>query len=187
MTTDRIAFALSGQVLLIKNLDVSVSMKIQDKDQSGQASSAASSEQGIKAKELRVTGAIPYSDEKQLQLLYALAEATEADGSAKRYRVNHEIPRLIKFREATFSGNVEAAKADGLHAWRVSFTLKEYFSVAEKRVLAADGGAGGAVGAQVQTAQGTSDAAETPEQLNAFERMLKKVNDTIGPAIGSDS
>lgn len=180
MTSERMTFALSGQVLRIKNLDVSVSMKIQDKDQSGQASSAAKSEQGIKAKELKVTGTIPYDDETQLQLLYSLAEATMAGGGAKRYRVNHELARTIKLREATFSGNVDASKEDGLSAWRVNFTLKEYFSVAEKKAQAAGGTA-----AQVQTAQGTTAAAETPEQLNGFERLLKGINDKIGPAFGS--
>lgn len=182
MATEYVAFALSGQVLNIKNLDVSVSMKIQDKDQSGQASSAAKSEQGIKAKELKVTGTIPYDDEQQLQLLYSLAEATDAGGAAKRYRVNHDLARTIKLREAVFSGNVDASKEDGLSAWRVNFSLKEYFSVAEKKaqVQAANG-----AGVQVQTSQGTSSATETPEQLDGFERFLKKVNDTIGPALGS--
>lgn len=175
--SDRIDFALSGQTIRMKNLDVSLSMRIQDKDQSGQASSTASAQQGIKAKEIKVRGLIPYDDEEQLTRLYALAEAQDSAGNNARYRVNHAMARAVKFREATFTGDVATQKASDLQAWDVSFSLREYFSVAEKK---AEMRAAGGTGAKVQTAQGTTAAADTPEELSWFERVLKKVDDKIG-------
>ena len=171
-------FALSGQPLLLLNLEVGVSMRLQDADQSGQSSGTASSQQGVKAKELKVSGLIPYSDESQLILLYQLAEAEDGNGR-RRYRVNHDVASAIKMREATFTGDVSATRAGSLQAWRVSFTLREYVSVAEKRAEAREAGGNGAV---VQTAGGTAPADEAPEHLTRFERILKYVNDAIGPA-----
>lgn len=173
-------FALSGRAIAMKNLDVSVSMRLQDKDQSGQASGTASSQQGVKAKELKVTGLIPYDDESQLTLLYQLAEAEESSGQRRRYRVNHATATLIKMREATFTGDVSATKAGELWAWQVSFTLREYVSVAEKKAEARAGAAAGS--AVAQTSQGTSGADEAPERLTRFEKVLQTINDAIGPA-----
>lgn len=179
--SDGVEFALSGRAVLLKNLDVSVSMQLKDKDQSGQASSTASSQQGTKAKELRVSGTIPYSESATLALLYELAEAEGEDGDRQRYRVNHETATLIKFRVAQFSGSVSASKDGRLQAWRVSFTLREYYSVAEKRAEASAAG-GGAV--TMQTAQGTASAEDAEASLTWFEKQLKRVNDAIGPPIG---
>lgn len=181
--SNRIELALSGQAIRLQSLKVSVSMKLQDKDQSGQASSTATSEQGTKGKELKISGLLPFTELDELTLIYSLAEAQRADGSKVRYRVNHEIARAIKFREATFSGEVGAVEESELMAWRVSFTLKEYFSTAERKAAA---GAGTGAPAQVQTSQGTSAAAETPEQLSRFERILQGINDRIGPAGGGN-
>lgn len=181
--SDRIDFALSGQAIRMKNLEVSVSMRIQDKDQSGQASSTASAQQGIKAKELKVTGLIPYDDEEQLTLLYSLAEAQDSAGNNARYRVNHDTARKIKFREATFTGDITASKASDLLAWQISFSLREYFSTAEKK---AEMRAAGGTGAKVQTAQGTTAATDTPEQLSWFEKVLKKVDTAIGSYDGGE-
>jgi len=180
--SDRIDFALSGQAIRMKNLEVSVSMRIQDKDQSGQASSTASAQQGIKAKELKVTGLIPYDDEAQLTLLYSLAEAQDSAGNNARYRVNHDTARKIKFREATFTGDVTASKAADLLAWQVSFSLREYFSVAEKKAEMRASGSG----AKVQTTQGTTAATDTPEELSWFEKVLKKVDTAIGSYDGGE-
>lgn len=176
MTHSQPELALSGQALLLRNLEVSVSMRLQDTDQSGQASGTASAQQGIKAKELKITGQIPFENPEILTLLYQLAEAEEGSGKRRRYRVNHDTATAIKMREATFTGDVSAAKAGELLAWRVSFTLREYNSVAEKKAEA-----GRRSGSVSQTSQGTSGAEESPEQLSGFEKVLEKINDWIGP------
>jgi hypothetical protein len=175
--TNIIVLALDGEAILLKNILVSPSMQIQDKDQSGQSSSTASAEQGIKGKELRVSGLIPFSEKEQLTRLFALAETKDASGKMKRYRVAHEVAQAIKFREATFSSNVDISPQTDLMAWLVNFTLKEYFSVAERKAMQA-GGTGGNVSAQ---GSGTASAEESPEKLSWFENVLKKVDTAIGP------
>ena len=179
--TQIIVLALDGEAILMKNILVTPSMQIQDKDQSGQASSTANAEQGIKGKELKVSGHIPFADKAQLTRLFALAEAKSASGGMKRYRVAHEVAQAIKFREATFSGNVDAAPQTDKMAWLVNFTLKEYFSVAERKAQQA---AAGGSKANAQTANGTGSAEESPEKLSWFENVLKKVDTAIGPAGG---
>ncbi|MDX6913941.1 hypothetical protein R9X49_02295 [Pectobacterium carotovorum] len=175
-----IVLALDGEAILLKNILVSPSMQIQDKDQSGQASSTANAEQGIKGKELKVSGLIPFAEKTQLTRLFALAEAKSADSSMKRYRVANEVAHAIKFREATFSGAVDAAPQTDKMAWLVNFTLKEFFSVAERKVAQAS--AKGGMGATVQTASGTGSADEGEEKLSWFESVLKKIDNKIGPA-----
>lgn len=155
-------------------------MQIQDKDQSGQASSTAKSEQGIKAKELKISGLILFSESARLTRLFALAEAKAGDGGMARYRVANEVAQAIKFREATFSGAIDAAPQTDKMAWLVNFTLKEIASVAEKRAAQAGGGTAGG-GTVAQNSTGTSAAEETPQQLTWFENVLKKIDTAIGP------
>ena len=186
--TDIIVIALDGEAILMKNILVSPSMQIQDKDQSGQASSTANSEQGIKAKELKVSGLIPFAEKDRLTRIFALAEAKDASGGMKRYRVANEVAQAIKFREATFSGNVDAAPQTDRMAWLVTFTLKEYYSVAERKAVKSDkpksaGGSGPNATAQNPGGSGGS-AEESPEKLSWFEGVLKKIDTAIG---GSES
>ncbi|NHB87199.1 hypothetical protein [Photorhabdus tasmaniensis] len=177
MTSEQIiVLALNGEAILMKNIIVTPSMQIQDKDQSGQASSTATAEQGIKSKELRVSGLIPFTDKTQLTRLFAIAEAREANGNMKRYRVAHEVAQAIKFREATFSGNIDAAQQTDKMAWLVNFTLKEYNSVAERRAARS-----AAVSANVQGAAGKNADADGQGQLSWFENVLKKIDTAIGP------
>lgn len=61
--------ALDGEGIAMQNMLVSPSMQFQEKDQSGQTSSTANAEQGIKAKELRVSGLVTFDDEAVLQRL----------------------------------------------------------------------------------------------------------------------
>ncbi|MEN3260722.1 hypothetical protein AAH678_30595 [Sodalis endosymbiont of Spalangia cameroni] len=175
-----ITLALDGEALPLKSLMVTPTMQFQEKDQSGQTSSTANAEQGIKPKELRVSGVIPFTESEVLTRLFALAEATEG-GRLKRYRVANHTAQAINFRLATFSGSIEAPKQDGKQAWLVTFTLREHLSVPEKK----DAREGSQTAAQKQSpgkgpASGTS-AAESDEQLSWFERkVLKPVNDVLG-------
>ncbi len=61
--------ALNGEAIPLKNLAVTPSMMFQDKDQSGQSSSTAVAEQGIKPKELRITGILPFTEHKAFSRL----------------------------------------------------------------------------------------------------------------------
>ncbi|CCW29822.1 conserved hypothetical protein [Xenorhabdus nematophila F1] len=174
-----ITLALDGEAIALKSLTVTPSVMFQDQDQSGQSSSTAVAEQGIKPKELRITGIIPFTEQKTLSRLFALAEAKD-NGNLKRYRVANLTAQAINFRIGTFTGTIDASKVDGKQAWQVTFTLREHLSVAEKR----DARATGAIPTKKQTGQDGAKAGEDPDKLSWFERkVLKPINDGIG---GSD-
>ncbi|OTA20165.1 hypothetical protein Xbed_01639 [Xenorhabdus beddingii] len=173
-----ITLALDGEAIPLKSLTVTPSMMFQDSDQSGQSSSTAVAEQGIKPKELRITGIIPFTEQKTLSRLFALAEAKE-NGNLKRYRIANLTAQAINFRIGTFTGTIDASKLDGKQAWQVTFTLREHLSVSEKR----DARAAGTISAKKQTGKGGAAAKEEPEKLSWFERkVLKPINDHIGAA-----
>ncbi|MBJ4819974.1 hypothetical protein JGF04_24220 [Salmonella enterica subsp. enterica serovar Rissen] len=174
--------ALNGEAILLKNMRVTVSQQFQDKDQSGQTSATTKSEQGAKGKELRISGEIPFKNPEILKRIFELASATDADGKRMKYRVAHEVARAVNFREATFSGMLDAPPQDGKMAWLVTFTLAEHVSEQEKR----EDRATGKTTAKKQTASSTGQsggqsAGEDEEKLTWFERrVLKPVNDALG-------
>lgn len=173
--------ALDGEGIALQNMLISPSMQFQEKDQSGQTSSTANSEQGIKAKELRVSGLLPFDDEAILQRLFQLASATAASGALKTYRVANATATAINFREATFTGQIDAVPQEDRLAWQISFTLREKGSVPEKRQARK----GNATASTKQTGTGgagSSTAADEPaDKLSWFEeKVLKPVNDALG-------
>ncbi|MCW6546991.1 hypothetical protein NE897_15075 [Yersinia ruckeri] len=176
--TQIVMLALDGEAIPLKGLTVTPTMQFQEKDQSGQTSSTATAEQGIKAKELRISGLVPFSTPEVLTRIFALAEAKGAGGGLKRYRVANQVAQAINFRQATFTGAIDAPKQDGKMAWLVTFTLKEFMSVPEKK----EARAGSKTEAKKQGAGGSgSDAAEDADKLSWFERkVLKPVNDALG-------
>ncbi|MBE5254181.1 hypothetical protein [Mixta mediterraneensis] len=171
--------ALNGEGIPLKNMRVTVSMQIQDKDQSGQTSTTTKAEQGVKGKELRISGEIGFSNTGLLKRIFELASATDAKGQRQKYRVAHEVARAVSFREATFTGNVDAPQQEGKMAWLVTFTLTEHVSVQEKREARVSGKT-----ATKQTggagAGGGKAAGESEEKMTWFERrVLKPVNDAL--------
>lgn len=171
--------ALDGEGITMQNMLVSPSMQFQEKDQSGQTSSTANAEQGIKAKELRVSGLITFDDQAVLQRLFQIASATESSGALKTYRVAHETATAINFREGTFTGQIDAVPQEDRLAWQVSFTLREKGSVPEKRQARNANKTGSTK--QTGAAGGTTSADETPDKMSWFEqKVLKPVNDALG-------
>ncbi|OAT46261.1 phage protein [Kluyvera georgiana ATCC 51603] len=174
--------ALNGEAIPLKNMRVTLTQQFQDKDQSGQTSATTKSEQGVKGKELRVSGEIPFKARDVLSRVFELATATDSSGQRQKYRVAHEMARAVNFREATFTGTIDAPQQDGKMAWLVTFTLTEHISVQEKREARADG----KTTAKKQTAGGAGtgggqDAAEDEEKMTWFERkVLKPVNNALG-------
>ncbi|HBM3076838.1 TPA: hypothetical protein O4E86_000878 [Klebsiella oxytoca] len=176
--------ALNGEGIPLKNMRVTLTMQFKDQEQSGQTSSTARSEQGTKGKELRVSGEVPFKTPDVLKRIFELASATGTDGKRQRYRVAHDVARAVGFREATFTGSLDAPQQDGRMSWLVTFTLTEYISVPEKR----EERAAGKTTAKTQTASetggaSTTAAGEDEEKLTWFEStVLKPVNDALGNA-----
>ncbi|MEG1111251.1 MAG: hypothetical protein RSE65_11095 [Hafnia sp.] len=153
--TQIIVLALDGEAILLKNITVSVTMQLPDKDLSGQASSTTAAEKGDKAKELRISGLIQFVDESILKRLFQLAEARGANGAKKRYRIANMTAEAVNMRQGIFSGGIDATEQRDKLAWQVTFTLKEQMSVPEK--ASARSNAKGKT-AQQQTANGSGDA-----------------------------
>ncbi|WP_455811883.1 baseplate complex protein [Pseudomonas graminis] len=180
--TSTATFALDGEGILLKSIRITLSMAFEEKDQSGQTSSTATAEQGIKAKELRVSGLIPFSEPEVLKRIFELASARDSGGKLKVYRIACLETRSVNFREGSFTGNIDAPRQDKEMAWLVTFTIKERLSVDEKKQARASGkitatkqGASGA------GAGGGVAAAEDEEKMTWFERkVLQPVNDSLG-------
>ena len=128
-----VQLALNGTPIYLNNILMSVSVKREEKDMSGQKSSTKKSDKGVKAKELNVTGFIPYARREWLTDLFNLAESEDGKGEQSKYRVSCTIAEAVNMREVQFSGEVTAAEQSGQFGWAISFTLREVNSVAEKK------------------------------------------------------
>lgn len=128
-----VQLALNGTPIYLHNIMMSVSVKREEKDMSGQKSSTKKSDKGVKAKELNVTGFIPYARREWLTDLFNLAESEDGKGEQSKYRVSCTIAEAVNMREVQFSGEVTAAEQSGQLGWAISFTLREVDSVAEKK------------------------------------------------------
>lgn len=175
---------LDGEPIVMKSMRISASMQFQDKDQSGQTSSTSSAEQGEKAKELDVSGLVPFNDEQTLSRLFELADAKGDGGKRHIYRVGSLLAKSVKVRQAKFAGRITASEQEGLLAWQVQFTLREHNSVPEKREqrlpkAPATVGQGTANATPAKADSSTTPASEQ-EQLSSWEKMVKGLDDKLG-------
>ena len=172
---------LNGEAVILSNMTLTPSMSFKESDQSGQSSSTNTAEQGIKGKELKVSGLISYKNQAQLTRLFTLAEALDASGSLQRYRVGSAVSLAINLREATFSGTIEAAPAQGKMAWQVSFTLKEKSSVPEKKAARVKSPPTSKQTPIPEGAITQEDLNEPDQERTWFERVvLGPVNEALG-------
>lgn len=123
--------ALDGELIRLKSCKLSLSMQLAEQDMSGQTSSTASSEQGDKAKELKVTGLIPFTDKAMLTRLFELALMRDETGNRKVSRIGSDLARAVKIRQVKFFGQITAPAHPSLMAWKISFQLREHLSVSE--------------------------------------------------------
>lgn len=186
-----VILALNGEKIYMDNMSITLSLQFEEKDKSGQTSSTSTTEQGTKAKELRVSGLIPYKNAKQLNRLFALAEATNANQGRQRYRVSNATALAVNFREGIFSGNINASEQKGIMAWSVQFSLREQLSVSEKKQERAT-----MPKVKQQTTPGTTTDKKKPDNSGDgemkeapgwFDRLSQKINDTIGPVSEDDA
>ena len=123
--------ALDGELIRLKSCKLALSMQLADQDMSGQSSSTQRSEQGDKAKELKVSGLIPFKDAPMLARLFELAAMRDDNGNRKVSRIGAELARSAKIRQVKFFGQISAPEHASLMAWTVSFQLREILSTAE--------------------------------------------------------
>ncbi|PAX78273.1 hypothetical protein [Citrobacter sp. TSA-1] len=176
--TQMIVLALDGEAILLRNITVSVTMQLPDKDMSGQSTSTTSAQQGSKAKELRVSGVIDFNDESILTRIFQLAEATNSNGAKKIYRIANATAQAVNMRQGVFSGGVDATEQQGKTHWQVTFTLKEKLSVPEK--ASARSGSQKTIAKQ-QTQNGSEPTSE--KKINTQNSFWKKINDAVGSGL----
>lgn len=177
--------ALDGELINLKSCKMELSMQLADQDMSGQTSATGSSEQGDKAKELRISGLIPFTDSAQLARLFELASAKDGSGNRVVRRLGATIGRTVKIRQVKFHGTVSAPEHQTLMAWQVSFSLREHLSVPEVTEQRQTKAAASTAQTSEQTASVIPTAAigrEAPPQveMSSIEKFLKNIDSAIG-------
>lgn len=172
---------LDGQKVNGKSIKVTANLRIESADLSGQTSNTDSAHKGFKPKALTVSLLIPYRDQQHLVDIMRLAEATAGGGQLKTYRVVNDTAQAFGVRQVVFSDTITAREDESLAAWRVQFTLTEKLSNPERVETRRPSGS-----VQEQVGPGDSVAAPSGDsdapELNGFERVLKRVDDYVGPA-----
>ncbi|NIB44764.1 DNA-binding protein [Pseudomaricurvus alkylphenolicus] len=114
-------------------LKVRASMRIETKSLGGTTSASDRTNNGIKPKEFTVSLLIPFENERDLTALIKTAETVDSAGRLKVYTINERTANAMNVRQVQFTDNVSVREMEQNEAWRVSFMLVEYFSVAEKK------------------------------------------------------
>ncbi|EEW1275668.1 hypothetical protein N3873_001460 [Escherichia coli] len=185
-TRHPVILTLNGETVKMLNLKVEAVLPFKDKDQSGQTSGTQKSEGGIKAKELNVSGVIPFRNVEFLTRIFELAEGVDEGGKQTVYRVSNLTATAINMRQATFTGRLSAPESDSLRAWNVSFTLREYSSVPEKKEANVFSKLGGVVSQTTPgiTTPGASSGENTPPdtEMSSSDKFWKKIDDWLAPS-----
>lgn len=176
--------ALDGELINLKSCKIELSMQLVDEDMSGQTSATFSTEQGDKAKELRITGIIPFTDSAQLARLFELASEKDAAGNRVIRRLGAKIGRTAKIRQVKFHGTISVPEHPTLMAWQVSFMLREHLSVPEvdEQRQSLGGANTGQMSEKTASVIPAMDAEESPPQvqMTSLERFLKRIDNAIG-------
>ncbi|EEW2300098.1 hypothetical protein J4872_002668 [Escherichia coli] len=180
--TQMIILALDGEAILLKNIAVSITLQLPDKDMSGQSSSTTGAEKGTKAKEMRVSGSVDFKDAHIITRIFQMAEATDAGGARKRYRIANATASAVNMRQGIFSGGVDVTEQQGKLHWQVTFTLKEKLSVPEKAAGRKNGGNG--VKVKQQTQNGSEDVGTAGEsKMNTQNAFWGNINKWAGQGL----
>ena len=185
--------ALDGEAITLKDMKLSLSMKFQDKDQSGSTSDTTRAEQGMKGKEVKVSGTVPFRDIHLVRRLFSMACTTGSGGSLKVWRIASALTRSVGVHQVTFSGDVSVAEQGGKMAWEVSFTLREKLSVPERRQARSRSGTaakqvpGGGTARAGAAPGGAAGAGEEDAALSGVEKVMKMIDDRLGMLTGGEN
>lgn len=161
---------LNNYMLPQQDLVVSVHTTFENTDISGDTSSTADIDGGIKAKRVNVSFLIPFNKMDQLEAFYAIAHAKNDQGDLVIYDIVEESCNAAKIRQAKFTGNIRVNESATRNAWQIHFSLLEQFSVPEKMDARQANINDSLLGQQLPI--------NTP-QGNTFEAMMAIVNETF--------
>lgn len=172
-------------------LKVTANLQIATEDMSGTSSSTTVAENGFKPKTFNVVTTIRFRDQDDLTELTRQAESVDGNGQRTIFTVSHPTTRAMNVRQVRFSDNFSVTPAEGLKAWQIAFTIKEYDSASERmeartRQPAAfsQGGTGSGIPAAVLQA-GVSAAVSgsntgkpelVPVQMTDIEKVLQSID-----------
>lgn len=180
-----VQLALNGKAVYMLNPIQTVSVSREEKDMSGQKSGTQKTDKGIKAKELTVSGLIPYREKRWLTDLFNFAEAVDGKGEQTKYRVSSITAEAVNMREVQFSGTVTAYEQENQLAWKITFKLREVNSVSEKKEqrkkkpakkVQSESAPSAATTNQSTSAGGTSSM----EQVQEDNSIWKKIDNALG-------
>ncbi|WP_444894904.1 baseplate complex protein [Microbulbifer sp. SSSA005] len=116
-------------------LTVSVATEFSSESLSGETSSTSSVHKGIKPKIITVSFIIKYIEADSLTSFYRLAESVNDNGELTVYNITSSSANAANIRQVIFSGRIDQREMQDIKAWRISFSLQEYLSTAEKTEL----------------------------------------------------
>lgn len=115
-----------------RNLKTSIELEIERKDLSGESSSGAFAPAGAKTQKVSVSLQIEKKNPQHLLALIRKSQENNEDGSPVIFSIANAHCAARGIRQVYFEGTVSSSDADGVQAWNVSFSLREYNSVSEK-------------------------------------------------------
>lgn len=157
------------------DMRVSVLAQFESEDLSGETSSTSSAHKGIKAQILDVSSIVPFVDGASLGQFYTIAQAVDSNNDLVIYDITNDTANAINIRQVMFTGRLSIREMHNVQAWRLSFRLREYLSVPEKKEQRQEAQTlSGSSTDTTQSAQGSDE-----DNLSGFERVLKIVDDSL--------
>ncbi|RRV08091.1 DNA-binding protein [Pseudomonas sp. v388] len=173
---------LNGEQIIGNRMKLTANLRIEADELGGQTSGTEKSHKGFKPKTLTVALTVPYKGLENLRTIMRLAEATEAGGQLRTYRIVNDTAKAFGIRQVTFSDGVSAREDDSLAQWIIQFTLSEKLSNPEKveNRRASNSVTSQSAPGDGVSGSGGSDTSGSPAELTGFEAVLKKVDTYLG-------
>ncbi|MBL4761403.1 MAG: DNA-binding protein [Gammaproteobacteria bacterium] len=114
------------------DMEVSVYFRFENEEISGQTSATERTNKGIKPKSLTVSLEIKVKDSDLLTELVSVSTSVDDNNNMLVYDIVDITAKTLQVRQVQFTDSFNVRKVDKIQAWRVSFVLTEYLSVAEK-------------------------------------------------------
>ncbi len=161
-------------------LQVSGDLGINESAMGGSSSNTSTSHEGFEPKLLNVSMLIVFDEAEKAEEIFALGESLEEDGSQTVYDIINSTAQVMGIQKVIFTSKVSIRESSNhQESWRVSFTLKEVDSVAERKAekLAADAPTESAPAAGAATS--SPQVEETKKQLTNTEQVMKQMDTWI--------
>lgn len=154
-----------------KNLRVSCAESLDREDLSGKGAASSFANCGNKPKTLKVSLQIPVDDADALTELHNRAIALDDNGDARIYDISLPLAAALKIRKVYFYDNFDVTQQEeGALVFAVSFSLREFQTVPEKRERNLAEGAANSETIEGQTTIGSTD----PAKIDASIREATK-------------